>query len=170
MVLAHCLPEKLEAEREKKRTTEIKYLKTTYQGIVHEDVDHFTLPEVLAESKRCKAAAAAAATEAVGARLAASGRGGTSHFKGVTWNKQNSKWVAKIRIDGKQSYLGYFVEEEEAARAYDVAAERMGKPTNFPAAASTDAVTTAVAPTEKAPKKCLASKKRPHSEIVTPPV
>ena len=45
----------------------------------------------------------------------------------------NSKWVAKIYINGKHVHLGYFDEddEEDAARAYDEAARKEGKPTNF---------------------------------------
>jgi hypothetical protein len=38
--------------------------------------------------------------------------------------------------DGKQTTLGYFVGEEEAARAYDAAAAPLGRPVNFPPAAA----------------------------------
>lgn len=43
----------------------------------------------------------------------------TSQYKGVTWNKRNKKWQAQITIDGKNRYLGLFVDEADAARAYD---------------------------------------------------
>jgi hypothetical protein len=51
-------------------------------------------------------------------------RGGTSRFKGVYWNKEKAKWQAAIGVgkaNGKQRmlYLGRFVDEEMAARAYD---------------------------------------------------
>ena len=42
----------------------------------------------------------------------------SSKYKGVCWNKQNSKWIAQIRIDGKKKHLGYFDNEQEAVEAY----------------------------------------------------
>jgi len=42
----------------------------------------------------------------------------TSEYVGVNWNKQNSRWVSKIRINGKQKHLGQFKEEYNAAEAY----------------------------------------------------
>jgi hypothetical protein len=59
-----------------------------------------------------------------------------SKYRGVSWLKRDSKWEARIMYDGKQHRLGYFEDEEEAARAYD-SAERLkhGKKAqlNFPA-------------------------------------
>lgn len=46
----------------------------------------------------------------------------SSGFKGVTWNKRARKWQAQIGMPGSKSYLGIFVDPEEAARAYDAAA------------------------------------------------
>lgn len=42
----------------------------------------------------------------------------SSKYKGVYWNKQNKKWMSKIRISGCQKYLGYFTDEYEAHLAY----------------------------------------------------
>ena len=43
----------------------------------------------------------------------------SSLYKGVSWYKQNKKWKSQIQLDGKRIYLGYFIDEEEAARAYN---------------------------------------------------
>ena len=45
---------------------------------------------------------------------------GSSQYRGVSWDRKSSKWVAYGHLDGKKSHLGFFVLEEEAAR---VAAE-----------------------------------------------
>ena len=52
----------------------------------------------------------------------------SSTFKGVTWDSARSKWKARIVIDSKLNHLGYYDDEEEAARAYDrVAREHFGE-------------------------------------------
>jgi hypothetical protein len=43
------------------------------------------------------------------------GRPTKSSFRGVSIN--GSRWMAYIRVDGKQRHLGYFSSEEEAAQA-----------------------------------------------------
>ncbi len=51
-------------------------------------------------------------------------RGGSSRYKGVCWDKANQKWMAYIRIEGRQTKLGRFRNELVAARAYDTAARK----------------------------------------------
>jgi hypothetical protein len=48
---------------------------------------------------------------------------GSSRFKGVSWDKVKQKWYAKITVNYKQISLGRYKVEEDAARAYDVAAK-----------------------------------------------
>ena len=45
-----------------------------------------------------------------------------SGFKGVWWRKAKRKWVASIKISGKQIWLGSYAIKADAARAYNLAA------------------------------------------------
>jgi hypothetical protein len=38
--------------------------------------------------------------------------------RGYSWHKQNKKWRAAIRINGKKKHLGYFESEQDAREAY----------------------------------------------------
>ena len=42
----------------------------------------------------------------------------TSKYVGVSWHKPMGKWQAKIKINGKENYLGLFTNELEASNAY----------------------------------------------------
>lgn len=48
----------------------------------------------------------------------------SSKFKGVTWYKQDKKWQAEIQVNGHKKYLGRFDSEEEAAKTYNIVAQK----------------------------------------------
>lgn len=48
----------------------------------------------------------------------------SSKYKGVHWHKKSQKWAAAITFNNKTHHLGYFIDEIEAAKAYDRAAKK----------------------------------------------
>ena len=46
----------------------------------------------------------------------------SSQFRGVSWDKRTRKWDARLRVRGKNLFLGLFTDEVEAATAWDEAA------------------------------------------------
>lgn len=59
----------------------------------------------------------------------------TSKYKGVSWAARSHKWRVQLWFSGKVHHLGFFVDEEAAARAYDRAVVALRGPaafTNFP--------------------------------------
>lgn len=55
-----------------------------------------------------------------------SGRGSTSRYYGVSWSKIEGRWRGDIRHKKQYHYLGWFDDEEEAARAVDAQLLKMG--------------------------------------------
>lgn len=49
-------------------------------------------------------------------------RSGVSEFKGVSWHRARSVWIAQISVDQVRRHLGSFTTEKAAALAYDEAA------------------------------------------------
>jgi HNH endonuclease/AP2 domain len=49
----------------------------------------------------------------------------TSGFKGVSWDRRNEKWLAQIKINGRQIYLGLFANAELAHVAYSNASKHL---------------------------------------------
>lgn len=54
-----------------------------------------------------------------GAMVAEAVSRGKSKYRGVSWNGSKCKWRAQIYLNGKNTYLGWFENEEDAARKYD---------------------------------------------------
>lgn len=52
-------------------------------------------------------------------------KGSSSKYKGVAWHKREKKWMAQIKVNNKQTHLGYFNLEVEAGRAYDKKAKEL---------------------------------------------
>jgi hypothetical protein len=48
-----------------------------------------------------------------------------SKYTGVTWDKNASKWMARIRINNKNKYLGLFQKEYDAYIAYKTALNQL---------------------------------------------
>jgi len=48
----------------------------------------------------------------------------SSKFKGVHWQRTRKKWRTRIKCKGIYISLGYFTDEIEAAKAYDIAARK----------------------------------------------
>jgi hypothetical protein len=49
----------------------------------------------------------------------------SSKYPGVSWNKNAQKWQARIGLNGKLRHLGLFVDEREAAKAYEQACREL---------------------------------------------
>lgn len=50
---------------------------------------------------------------------------GTSRYKGVTLRKSYTKWRATIILNKKYIHIGYFINEIDAAKAYDEKAKEL---------------------------------------------
>lgn len=52
-------------------------------------------------------------------------RDSSSKYKGVCWIKRANKWKAQLQISDQKHYLGLFVAEIDAAKAYDIKAKEL---------------------------------------------
>lgn len=49
---------------------------------------------------------------------------GASKYKGVTFHRRQKRFIARVTINGKRLHLGSFINEIDAAKAYDEAAKK----------------------------------------------
>jgi hypothetical protein len=85
---------------------------------------NFPTPEEEAFASQHGMPAQAGSAVATAAVAAAAAQNFKSEFVGVSWDKQQGRWKAGIKHDGTNHHLGYFDDEQEAARAFDTAARR----------------------------------------------
>ena len=85
---------------------------------------HLNFPTAKEEAYAARQGMPSAARKSAVAAMAAA-QGFVSAFVGVRWDKQKGRWAAAIWHDGSNHHLGYFDDDQEAARAYDAAARRL---------------------------------------------
>jgi len=49
-----------------------------------------------------------------------------SHYKGVSWDKRTKKWIAQLRLNKKNIFLGRFDKEDDAGQAFNDAIRKYG--------------------------------------------
>ena len=84
------------------------------------EVDHENL-----DGLDCRYSNMRLATHAENGRNRGKNRNNTSGFKGVSWDKEFSKWIATITVDGKRIYLGRFADKRVARDIYNEASIRL---------------------------------------------
>jgi hypothetical protein len=50
-------------------------------------------------------------------------KGGKTRYNGIRWDKNREKWQVRLTINGRRKSFGYYADEIEAAKAYDMAAK-----------------------------------------------
>ena len=91
-----------------------RLLMNTPAGMVCDHINHDGLDDRKANLRNCTIA-----QNNANRRSAANS---SSKYIGVSRDKRRNKWVAHIKINGEEKYLGSYDVEEDAARAYDAAA------------------------------------------------
>ena len=86
----------------------------------HLDVDHINNSGL--DNRRCNLRAC---TRSENNMNCSSVTNGSSTYKGVYFAKHAKKWCASVHINYKKMHIGYFVNEVDAAKAYNVAAKEL---------------------------------------------
>lgn len=109
------------------RGTEINKIKKTYlmhreimdapKNMEVDHIDHDTLNNQCSNLRLC--------TKSENAKNQKLRSDNTSGQKGVTWYKQTNRWSARIVHNKKQIHLGYFLQFEDAKKAYIEEAKKL---------------------------------------------
>lgn len=98
------------------------YLHRELKGFPSVSVDHRNGNRL--DNRRCNLRKATDAQQ-IANSIARKRTGSKSIYKGVSWHRTTGMWFTRIRINGRQTSLGYFRDEKEAGRAYDRVAVKM---------------------------------------------
>jgi hypothetical protein len=108
------------AATRERRTQIIKYMHRLLMGAQKgHDIDHINHNGL--DNRRCNLRACTRSENMANVRKYR----GMSCYKGVSWSNKNSKWQATVCANGKQHFLGTFINEADAAVAYDNAAQKL---------------------------------------------
>ena len=80
------------------------------------EIDHINSDGL--DNRKCNLRFATRSLQTISARIDKSNC--ASKFRGVCWCKTHKKWKVTLRINKKQTLLGYFKDEISAAKIYDV--------------------------------------------------
>ena len=90
-----------------------------YEKWPHHEIDHIN--NITDDNRICNLREA---TLQQNAQNRTSRKGSTSKYLGVYWYTRGEKWRAQIGLNGVKIHLGFFHNEEDAAKAYDKAAKK----------------------------------------------
>ena len=86
---------------------------------VHMEVDHIDMNGLNNQRNNLRLCTSTQNRGNLKKYLSSHGQPTTSKYKGVIWRKDSHKWRARIRFENKLINLGHFINEIDAARAYD---------------------------------------------------